>query len=289
MNEDGAAAHTPKAPKATQATKAPVIHAVSRAIALLRALNRQPVSTVEALYQQTCIPKPSIVRLLRTFEAEGLVQHAAQYGAYVLTSGVADLTCGFHGEPRILQAVAPVVDALTMAIKWPLAVGVLDTDAVVVRHSTIPLSPLSFLHSSIGMRLSLVSRALGRAYLAFCSAEEQAVLLALVARSSQPEDTLARQPESVMAMLAEVRARGYALRDPSIRPVSQTIAVPIFDGGHVAATMGLTWFTGVHSAQTVVERYLSQLRGAADEAGERLVALRQGRANVSDAPYRLAE
>ena len=270
MDEGDAAARIPKAP---------VIHAVSRAISLLRALNRQPVSTVDALYQLTRIPKPSIVRLLRTFEAEGLVQHAAQYGAYVLTSGVADLACGFHGEPRILQAVAPLVDALTMAIKWPVAVGVLDTDAVVVRHSTIPLSPLSFLHSSIGMRLSLVSRALGRAYLAFCSPEEQAVLLALIARSSRPEDALARQPEFVKAMLAEVRARGYALRDPSIRPVSQTIAVPIFEGGHVAATLGMTWFTAVHGTPFIVERYLAQLRGAADEAGERLMALGQGEAN----------
>ena len=276
MDDDDAASQGSKAPKAQ---RAPVIHAVSRAIALLPALNRQPVSTVDALYQQTRIPKPSIVRLLRTFADEGLVQHAAQYGAYVLTSGIADLTCGYHGEPRILEAVAPVADALTMAIKWPVAVGVLDVDAVVVRHSTIPLSPLSFLHSSIGMRLSLVSRALGRAYLALCGDEEQVALMALIARSNQPEDTLARQPESAMAMLAEVRARGYALRDPSARPVSQTIAVPIFEHGHVAATLGMTWFSSVHSVETVVERYPAQLCAAADEVGVRL----QNQASVNPA------
>ena len=141
---------------------APTINAVTRAIVLLRALNRQPVSTIDVLFRQTGIPKPSIVRLLRTFEAEGLVRHAPQYGAYVLTSGVDDLACGYHSEPRIVEAVAPVADALTAEIKWPVAVGVLDTDALVVRYSTIPLSPLSLLHSSIGMRLSLVNMRTGR-------------------------------------------------------------------------------------------------------------------------------
>lgn len=258
--------------EAARKPKAPVIHAVSRAVALLRALNRQPVSSVDVLYQQTRIPKPGILRLLRTFEAEGLVRHAAQYGAYVLSSGIADLACGYHGEPRVLEAMAPVADALTLAIKWPVAVGVLDVDAVVVRHSTIPLSPLSFLHSSIGMRLSLVSRALGRAYLAFCGDDEQTALLSLLAWSNQPEDAIARQPARVAPMLAEVRARGYALRDPSVRPVSQTIAVPIFEADQVVATLGMTWFTSVHTAEVVVDRYLTQLRAAADEAGARLQA-----------------
>ena len=252
---------------------APTINAVTRAIVLLRALNRQPVSTIDVLFRQTGIPKPSIVRLLRTFEAEGLVRHAPQYGAYVLTSGVDDLACGYHSEPRIVEAVAPVADALTAEIKWPVAVGVLDTDALVVRYSTIPLSPLSLLHSSIGMRLSLVSRAIGKAYLAFCEPDEQAALVSLITESNHPEDAVARDPSFVRAMLGEVRTRGYALREPGVRPVSQTIAVPIFEKGRVVAAIGMTWFSSVFPAETVVERFLPQLQSAAKEVGIRLTAL----------------
>ncbi len=252
------------------------INAVARAIDLLRALNRQPVSTIEMLFRGTGIPKPSIVRLLRTFEAEGLVRRAPQYGAYVLTSGVDDLACGFHSAPRVVEAVGPVADALTAEIKWPVAVALLDFDAVVVRYSTIPTSPLSLRHSSIGMRLSMVSRALGKAYLAFCEPDEQAALLSLVAQSNQPEDALARDRSFALSLLAKVRALGYALREPGVRPVSQTIALPIFERGRVVASIGLTWFSSVHTVETVVERFLPRLRSAADESGARLMALERG-------------
>jgi IclR family transcriptional regulator, mhp operon transcriptional activator len=254
--------------------EAPGIQSVARAIALLRALNRQPVSTLEVLFRQTGIPKPSIVRLLRTFEAEGLVRKAPHYGAYVLASGVDDLSCGYHSEPWVMEAVAPVADALTALIRWPVAVGVLDMNSVVVRYSTIPQSPLSFLHSSIGMRLSLVSRALGRAYLAFCNPQEQAALIAVVAQSSLPEDQLAREPAQVARILADARRLGYALRDPAVRPMSQTIAIPVFEDGKVAATMGITWFTSVHSIEAAVARYLAPLNAAGAEVSARLRMLK---------------
>ena len=50
---------------------------------------------------------------------------------------------------------------------------------MVVRYSTIPLSPLALKHSTLNVRLSLVSRAIGRVYLAFCAPDVQdAILLA---------------------------------------------------------------------------------------------------------------
>jgi len=63
----------------------PPVNSVVRALDLLRALNRRPISSVDDLYVATGIPKPSIVRLLQTLEARGLVRHASQHGAYYLT------------------------------------------------------------------------------------------------------------------------------------------------------------------------------------------------------------
>ena len=54
----------------------PPVQSVVRAIELLQALNRQPVSTIDVLHRQTGFPKPSIVRLLQTLESKGLVRHA---------------------------------------------------------------------------------------------------------------------------------------------------------------------------------------------------------------------
>lgn len=236
------------------------VNVVLRALHILRALNQQPVTTVDAIHKRTAIPKPTIVRLLQTLEADGLVRRAPQYGAYYLTSEVKALASGYHSEPRVVEAAAGPSEALTQDLKWPVAVAVHDGDAMIVRYSTIPHSPLSFFHSTINMRLSLVTQALGRAYLAFCSPTEQDALLELLARSSS--EPIAGQEPAIRRMLAEVRERGYALRDPRVRPESSTIAVPIFDGPRVVAAIGLTWFTSAMATEQAVARFLPPLREA---------------------------
>jgi len=244
------------------------VNVVLRALQILRALNRQPVSTVDAIHKHTAIPKPTIVRLLQTLEADGLVRRAPQYGAYYLTSEVTALASGYHSEPRIVEASAAVCDALTQDLKWPVSVAVHDGDAMIVRYSTIPHSPLSFFHSTINMRLSLVSQALGRAYLAFCGNTEQDALIELLARSSN--EPVAGQEVAVRRMLSEVRERGYALRDPRVRPESSTIAVPIFEGPRVVATIGLTWFSSALDVEQAVARFLPPLRQASSDISRAL-------------------
>lgn len=251
----------------------PPVRAVERAIDLLQCLNRQAVSTLDQLHRQTGLPKPTLVRLLQTLAAKGLVRPAPQAGAYVLTSAVRTLSCGYHGEPRVIEAAAPVADGVTARHKWPVAVAVPDIDAVVVRYSTIEQSPLSLLHSSINLRLSLLSRALGRAYLAFCTPEEQAALLQVLARSAHDEDRAAGDEASVRAMLDETRLRGYALRHPGVRPVSNTLAVPLFEQGRVVASLGITWFSSALPVATAVATLGPVMQEAASAVAARLDAL----------------
>jgi IclR family mhp operon transcriptional activator len=148
-----------------------------------------------------------------------------------------------------------------------------DGDAMVVRYSTIPHSPLSFFHSTINMRLSLLTQALGRAYLAFCEPPEQAALIELLARPHGQADETALDEAAIRAMLAEVRERGYALRDPRVRPESSTLAVPVFEPPRVAATLGLTWFSSALTVPQAVERFLPPLRQASAEITAALASL----------------
>lgn len=265
--EDAGAGHATL--PATMPTPRPV-NVVLRALQILRALNRQPVSSVDAIHKHTAIPKSTIVRLLQTLEADGLVRRAPQYGAYHLTSEVTALTSGYHSEPRIVEAAAAPAEALTQELKWPVAVAVHDGDAMVVRYSTIPHSPLSFFHSTINMRLSLVTQALGRAFLAFCGPTEQDALIDLLVRSSG--EPIAGQEASIRHMLAQVRERGYALRDPRVRPESSTIAVPIVEDTRVVATIGLTWFSSALDAEQAVARFLPPLQEASAEISRQLAA-----------------
>jgi IclR family mhp operon transcriptional activator len=233
----------------------PPVNSVVRALNLLRSLNNSPVSTVEKLYVQTRIPKSTIVRLLQTLEAQGLVRHAPQHGAYCLTAEVGKLSSGYHGVPRLIEASAAQLDEMTRQVKWPMAVAVPASDAVSICYSTIPLSPLSLHHSSIGMRLSLVSRALGRAYLAFCDADERDALISIVKKSNDREDLPARDDAAMTAMLHKIRQRGLATRDPHVRTVSNTLAVPILEGSRVVASVGLTFIASAMTQDEAIKRH----------------------------------
>lgn len=252
-----------------------------RTIRLLQALNRQPISPLDTLHRQTGIPKPSLVRLLQTLIHLGLVRHAPQHGAYFLTSAVRSLASGYHHTPHAIEAAAPVLDALTDRIKWPSALAMLEGDAAVVRYSTIPRSPLSLLHSTLGKSLSLVARALGRACLAFCDpVARDALIEALQANPNTEEDLLARDTDALRRALEDIRRQGYALRDPTIRPVSNTLAVPVFENDQVVASIGITFFSSTLSGQQAVQRYLADLQ----QAAHTITAMLAQPASQADAP-----
>lgn len=255
-------------------TEARPVNVVVRALKVLRALNGQPVSSLDTLYKLTGLPKPTLVRLLHTLEADGLVKRAPQYGAWYLTSEVKALSSGYHSEPRIVEASSAIADALTQELRWPVSVAVPDGDAVVVRYSTIPNSPLSFFHSTINMRLSLLDQALGRAWLAFCDAPARDALIALLIQTQPAGHPQRDRGLEIRHMLDAVRAQGYALRDPRVRPESSTIAVPVFDGPRVVASLGLTWFSSALKSPQATADFYRPLCESAGKISQALAQLR---------------
>src|SRR5918999_872484 len=141
----------------------PPVRSVERALGLLVELNTQRVTTIGELHQRTGLPKPTIVRLLETLIAAGFVSSDRRLGGYQVTSRVSALSSGYHGAPMVIEAARPWAIDITRKLKWPVSVALLEKDAVVVRFSTIPDSPMSPFHATINMRLSLISRGLGRA------------------------------------------------------------------------------------------------------------------------------
>ncbi len=249
------------------------VRSVERAIDLLQALNQQAVSTIDDLCRRTGLPKATIARLLRTFESRGLVAQSTRFGAYHLASGISSLTSGYDRKPQAIEAAIPVCDALTRHVKWPITLALFDVDAMVVRYSTIAQSPLSLLHSSINLRRSLVGRALGRAYLAFCSQQEREFILASLKESTSEEDRLIHDLPTLLEILKRTRKQGYALRDPEFSSRSCTLAIPVMHDARIVATLGLSWFSSVMQPDEAVRRYLAELRGAARQIAGGLTSL----------------
>lgn len=228
------------------------VQAVSRAMRLLEALNRRSASSVGQLHQETGLPKPTIVRLLKTLVADGYAANDRRQSGYSVTARVNSLSCGYHGDPMVVELARPWAIALTRKFGWPVGVALIDRDAVVIRFSTIPDSAISPFHATLNLRMGLLSRALGLAYFAFCSEAEQQILL------RQLDDTdraLLKGRESgwLERRVAMARENGFTQRDPGVEPRnSNTVAVPIMVHGRVMATIGLTFFRSGASDRDVL-------------------------------------
>jgi IclR family mhp operon transcriptional activator len=252
------------------AVSEPPVESVLRALALLRELNRVRVSSVKDLHAATGLPKATIVRLLKTLCAARYVTNDRRQGGYQITSNVKALSCGYHGDPLVVEAARPWAVEFTRRHRWPIAMATFEEDAVVVRLSTIPDSPVSPFHGTINLRLDLLTRALGRAYLAFCPDQERDRLVEALGLDHEARRTS-------LAMLARIRNAGFALRNPSVEPrSSDTIAVPVVRGDDVLATIGMTYYKSAYPPAQAVATFVPLLRRLALRISESAAALETG-------------
>jgi len=256
--------------------KTNTVEAASRTLLLLEELNRHRVTSIDRLHKATGLPKSTVVRLMKSLCAMGYAANDRRQGGYAVASRVKSLSNGFHGDPLVVEAARPWALAFTRQYHWPIAIAVLDGSSVVVRFSTIPDSPVSPFHGTLNMHLSLLGRALGRAYLAFCPTSERSMLLDMLARSQESEDRLATERKRALALLGTIRKQGFAERDQMVEPrSSNTIALPVIGNNRVLATVGMTYFTSALDRTDVVQRYVPLVKAMADNIAASVSSLQQ--------------
>ncbi len=245
----------------------------------MKVLSRRQVVSVQRLSLETEIPKPSIMRIIGTLEDCGLVKQISRRAGYCLTSKVLALSAGYHGLPAVIEVGAPYADALTREFLWPAAIATLDVDAMVVRYSTIPFSPYAHVSSTMDKRLSLIERAHGRAYLAFCARAERDALLNAIEASNGNASAASFDRRKLLWALQAARRAGYAKRAADLDPKTSSIAAPIFVSNMVWATIGFTFFSAVvdkHTEWALARRLIDTaaaisdgLREVEDSGGDR--------------------
>lgn len=241
------------------------IRAVERAMQILQELNLRPVSTIAHLHNVTGLPKPTLVRMLQTLNRLGFVENDTRLGGYQVTAQVASLSSGFHKAPHVVEAGRAWAIALTRQHQWPVAIALYDEDAMIVRFSTVPDSNVSPFHATINMRLPLLTRGLGLAYLAFVDPDQLDIILNILSNSKNSEDIIALNKLNVYEVLERVRKNGYATRSLHVDPKnSDTIAVPIFGpNGRVCASIGLTYFRSAFKSRAdAIDKYAEFLKKA---------------------------
>lgn len=249
------------------------IRAAERTLAILQAMNRRPVSTVNYLHMETGLPKPTVVRFLTTLCQSGFVTNARRQSGYQLTSLVRTLSSGYHGDPLIVEAGAEIARQITRETKWPTSIALPDGLGVRVRLSTASDSPMSPFHSTIHMHLGFFLRSLGRAYLAFCGPEQVEAYARQAVAERVEGHQLAASPDALCSLLTSIRRKGYALRDREIRSESDTLSVPIFLDGSVRATIGVTFFRRGLQCEAAIDRLATRLKRASEDITAQIARL----------------
>ena len=249
------------------------IRSISRALLLLRAMNASHKASLHELHLQTGLAKSTVFRILHTLQREGYVRTEGDAGLYRLTAKVHELSAGYTEKSVLVDVGSPLALQVTREIRWPLAIGTLDGDAVVVRYSTMPYSPLAVHATTLGQRLGLLDTAMGRVYLAFCGDAERSALMQLL-RAASPDGQI--EDEAHLAdELRLIRHQGFAVRLPNARRSSATLAVPVLHGGQVIATLCLTTF-GKSLTAELITQYKPVLQATAGDIvrsyAERLAA-----------------
>lgn len=256
----------------------PPLHAVTRALRLLRRLNHQEVTSLSELHQAMRIPKPSLVRLLDTLIALGHVKSDVARKGYVLQADIQKLSAGYHGGPLLVEAGAALCADLTARVKWPVSIAVLDGTEMTVCFTTLRDSPVQPFGKILAKRRSLLLTGLGRAYLAFCPAEERKILTAML-REEAPASARKTIETAVAEAVSLGAAQDYIERDPAAPADStSTLAMPILADDRVLGTVGLTYFLSAVERDDVERLIATPLREVVQAMGKnaaRLIAQRR--------------
>lgn len=238
----------------------PPVEAVHRAFDVLRAVNRLRIASVNAIFEETGMPKSTIVRMLETLMAEGYVARDNMCGGYRITGRVNELAAGYDGISQIIEVARPFAIDLTRRIKWPIGLGIIDGDAIAIDFWTGTISPWAHTNTVLGLRPDLRTSAMGRAYLAYCSSEELEGHLARFRADPAAEFTDADE-RRLQLLLSHVRADGYAMRDPRTKPYrTSTLAMPIREGTQARAAISISFFKTAIPAGEIAERIVAPLR-----------------------------
>ena len=229
---------------------------VRRSFALVEALSRRPHGTISELAAETGLPRPTIVRLLKTLIDLGYVTRISRSMGYRLTDRVLGLAQGIRFIDHLVDAAAPHMSRFTREHGWPLYLGSISDRAITIRFSTAPESPLSFERTALQRRSPILSGALGRVWLAFSSDEERRATL---------RDLGVPPDGGLEAALARIRRQGHAFTVIEGRARLQGIAVAIRRRSRVLGCISMRFTRSAMTEAEAGSRYGPLLRSLASD------------------------
>ncbi len=268
MSPPGETRSVPAAGATPNYTVPPVV----RAIKVLRHIAAgRSVANQSRAAREIGINRTTLLRLLHTLEAEGLIEPATGTGEYVLGTGMIELAATKLGSLDVAQVANPVLTRLAQRLGLSCHLGILDRREVLyVLRATPDVHLVS--NVRIGTRLPAHASTMGRAILAHLPRDQ---VDALLGGEELPAAT-AKTPTSLPALhalLDKERTTGIVDSRSGYEAGIDSIAAPVFD--HAGAVVGAINASGPESAFGGVRGRRAEIAEAVREAA-RTISKRLG-------------
>jgi IclR family pca regulon transcriptional regulator len=197
---------------------------LARGLAVLRGFSdaRGP-QTIAQLSTKTGIPRAAVRRCLHTLRELGYVD--AALNNYTLRPKVLALGYAYLSSTPLTVAAQPLLDQISGALHESTSLAVLDDDDVVyvARAATARVMSVAL---GAGSRLPAYCTSLGRVMLAHLPPDQLDAYFARVPLTAMTNKTVVTE-KKLRALLATVRADGYAVNDEELELGLRSIAVPV--------------------------------------------------------------
>lgn len=245
------------------------VQSVAKVFSVLRSFTADhPEQTLAEVAARSGLDRGTAYRLVHTLADLGHLRAVPETRRFRLTLKCLEL--GFaalsaddlpgHATPLLREVVPSHADAASLGVlEQGEVVYLARVEAGLERHGLVRRA---------GTRIGAYATALGQAMLAWLPEAEQHEQLAAVPRVMLSERTLT-QLDPLMARLAAVRARGFAVSDGENAYGLRTVAAPVLDGaGRPIAGVSLTITASRQPIEDFVAEAAPQALRIAAELGE---------------------
>lgn len=253
--------------------KGDTVSALERGISILRCFSEQvPALSHVELERATGIPRPTVVRLVATLMAQGLLRYAPGGERFMLGAGVISLARVFLSSLDVRAVARAPMQALADELGGSVYLAIREGLDMVLIEACRSRSSLLTPRLDVGSRAPLASSALGRACLiAMPSAQRQHLLDSLAL--GRGADWVQSSP-SLTAALDAGRRAGYCLSIGEFHRDINSLAVPVADAhGEVMAVNfgGAAFdFPDERLVQVVAPRIVALAESIATQIGGRV-------------------
>ena len=243
--------------------------ALMRGLALLSAFSVQrPELSLSQLAELAGLDKATALRLLRSLEQYRFVERVGGTGHYRLGLKVVELAAVYQGSHWLVEAAKPALDQLARLSQQTSELGILDGGEIVALAVAYPPRPLRR-HVTPGERFMATCTSLGKAILADLTPQGLADYLAAYPPVAQTANTIVAL-DDLMAKIAEVRVRGYALDDEETLAGVSCVAAPVRDQtGRAVAAINVSGPTAEFRAERQ-QHYIADVTAMAATISARL-------------------